>query len=225
MAIEFAEIGKKQDKDDHAKNPSLLPNSARLPQDDAESSDLDDVDGDGDRGGDDEDLDDPDQLVDRWMDLQISKFKLEQRTGVKGTKHAAKQRKVMDRISKIERDMLFDTEVARQRWEPHFKDLQIEAGHARKQAKRNEQPAEKMDTSAELLNDASDTDELLGGMFGEEEEAVGQQDNPGGNEAVTMRDFGTWSGAHPRRLLEEVATGLLSRNGVRFRSLLTTSFS
>lgn len=218
-ATDFAIEGKKQDKDKDDANTSPSSNTPQTPQNEVELSEADEV------PDDDKDLDDPNELIHRWIDLQTSKFKLEQFTGARSAKYEAKHKKIKDRIGNIERDMLFENDVAWQRWEPHLKDLQIDAGHAKKQAKRNERSTKETMEPAESSNDASDTEEILGGMFGEEDEVAGPQAEVTANEAVSMRDFGTWTGLHPRRLLEEACSDLISRNGLKFRSLLTTSFS
>jgi len=216
MATEFVVTNESKDEGQDAADPSMPTGGPQMPED-AESSDADALNSD-------QELDDPDQLVDRWVDLQIAKFKLGQLTGRRTTNQEAKQKKIDRLISNIERDMLFDADAARQRWEPHLKDMQIEAGQARKQTKRNKAPHAKAETPPKLSEDASDLDEMLGGMFGDEEASAEQETTLTTNDAVTMRDFGTWSGVHPRRLLEEAAPSL-ARNGIKFRSLLTTSFS
>jgi len=216
MTTESIETNKEQGEIRDATNPSMPTDGLQTPED-AESSDTDILDND-------QELDDPDQLVDRWVDLQIYKFKLGQCTGQRSASQEAKQKKTDNLISNIERDMLFDADAARQRWEPHLKDMQIEAAQARKKMKRDKEPHVKPETPLESSGDTSDVDEMMGGMF-EQEEAAGEQETVlTTNEAVTMRDFGTWSGVHPRRLLEEAAP-TLARNGIKFRSLLTTSFS
>ena len=48
---------------------------------------------------------------------------------------------------------------------------------------------------------------------------------PGDEAVIHIEDFGTWSGAHPKKLLEEVASTLISRNGLKIRPLSTNLFS
>lgn len=218
MPTESAIEGENQDATKDVPDPLPLLDSPQVSGDDADFDEADSIDDD------DEDLNNTDQLVDRWIDLQVSKFKTEQRTGHRSAKYQAKQIKLNGRIQFIQRDMLFDADVARQRWEPHLRDLQIEAGQARKKKISNKEPTKEIKIAPGSSTDPLDAEDMLGGMF-DDEEAAAQEDTLDTNEAVTMHDFGTWSGVHPRQLLEEVATDLISRKGVKFWSLLTTSFS
>jgi len=219
VTIESATENGEEDEGKDVTKESAFLDSSHISEDAAESSEADDVDED------DEDLDDPDQLVDRWIDLQTSKFRIEQSTGDRPAKYEAKQKKTIQRIRNIERDLLFDVDIAQLRWEPHLRDLQIKAGQARKQAQHSRVLTKKARAPWESSNDASDADEMLGGMFGEEGGATENDPALDASNTVTMQDFGAWSGVHPRRLLEEAAAALISRNAIIFRSLLTTSFS
>lgn len=136
---------------------------------------------------------------------------------------------VAQRLASIERDMLFDRDTAMQQWQPMLMDMQIEAGRAKKEAsapldKKIHQIQSQNHKAREGDND-SEADDLLGGMFGNGDENQILTPEIKDQPSVTVVDYGIWSGVHPKRLLEEVAADKLNRGSLRFKSLLSTSFS
>lgn len=173
------------------------------------------------------DDDDPENLVDHWLKLRSRLFVREQ--DVETLNHKLPrpgQRRLIDRIKAIERDVLFDTVLAQQRWQIALRDLEIEAGKVRKRAtkavndKNEDHSAEEDSTLVE-----GDESPMLSNIFGDENAGEQRALTPEHAETVVYHDFGTWSGPGPQKLLEEACTDLVSRDGLSFRQCQTSSYS
>lgn len=132
--------------------------------------------------------------------------------------------KLQRKIASIENDVLFDRAEAEYRWKEKLDDLRKEAAFSRQtepekktssDANENKElPEEKpeQDAPKEDVDDAAD---LLGDMFQGEEPILetGIITEELNKAAVTIRDFGKWTGLNPRRVLEETCR---ARYGYRF---------
>lgn len=171
--------------------------------------------------------DDPDSLVDRWVRLRTKLFNKEQ-DSIEGSdgRFQFRDPKLTNKIKAIERDVLFDTDLAQQRWQTTLRDLEIESARARKKAIRSTAVQPQQLTSAPLTDSTADGDVLLGGMFDDDEASKGASESAvSPAETSIHHDFGSWTGINPQRLLDEACAGILNRNGMHFRTLQATSFS
>lgn len=162
------------------------------------------------------------------------------------------QRKLQQKLEKIESDVLFDQREADAQWAEQRVDLIRETAERRKfrlqdenklpkQSEKNSSPtengasgnitseAERM--SQELLKEAEDMndDDILGGMFNA---LPGESDPPSSNgtdvvatESVTIRDFGRMTGMHPKRVLEEACRARDGKCKSVFKHVSPTTYS
>lgn len=167
---------------------------------------------------------DPDQLIERWVELQRKIFSLDNTDDARSDAKRVKRGRYVSRARTIERDVLFDAASADEHWQPIRRLLQIEAGEAKKLTKhrsnRAESPANDATTNDELFED----DAVLGGLFNDEsaEESI---TNDTATTGITVRDFGLLQGIAPRRILEEALTEQLARQKMRYTQLATTTYS
>lgn len=173
------------------------------------------------------DSDDPNELVALWIRLQTRKFSMEQSGLTPSEPRSKKLRKIVQSLASIEKDLLFDLDVAMQQWQPILMDMRVEAGRARKEAtaSRNSDNTQNRTTERSTNTDNLQEEDLLGGIFADNEENPDLMLTIGEQASVIVIDYGTWSGVHPRRLLEEVASEVLKKGNLKFKSLLSTSFS
>jgi ATP-dependent RNA helicase DHX29 len=177
----------------------------------------------------------PDDLVQIYVSTKLTLFKrqpsLVENVNLKRTKSAASRsssvprtsgiRKLQDKLRRIEADILFDRDVAYQKWN----DARIEYLQTRSTQPESmissprlgpsiveDKPEDKLedkpkDTKKSLDQEGPEESELpglLGEMFlepGQETSTESNQDEPPEN--VTIRDFGKVTGYNPRRMLEE----------------------
>lgn len=166
---------------------------------------------------------DPDTLLPKFLELQTKLYGLQPdlfdkpRRGKKSGREATDSNgenpqviRLQRKIASIENDVLFDRAEAEYRWKEKLDDLRKEAAFSRQMepqkktapdAKEGEEP-EQDSAPKEDLDDSAD---LLGDMFQDEEPILetGIITEELNKAAVTMRDFGKWTGLNPRRVLEE----------------------
>ena len=150
--------------------------------------------------------------------------------------------RLLQKIRKIERDMLFDKEAAQDAWSDVRIRLLKDAAERRKlQLDREEPKSEAASQNAEPLEQAEEKAQAekredtmdLGDFFGSlpEEQVNGESGirttavTSEDGTSITVRDFGKWVGVNPRRTLEESCRARDSSSKVTFNILSTTSFS
>ncbi|GAB1199842.1 hypothetical protein APSETT444_009201 [Aspergillus pseudonomiae] len=170
---------------------------------------------------------DPDTLLPKYLELQTQLYNLQPEIfdkPKKGKKPARENigldsneprvAKIRRKITGIENDVLFDRTEAEYRWKEKLDDLRKEAAFFRQnqpteqtsldEPGTKDQPEEKV---AEVKPDVDDEEiaGLLGDMFQAEEPALetGVILEELNKAAITIRDFGKWTGLSPRRVLEE----------------------
>lgn len=173
---------------------------------------------------------DPDSLVSEFIDLQTRLYTLKPEIfdRPKGGKKPSqpdpskesKIQKIQRKISKVENDVLYDPRETEPLWRERLEQLRKEAVYtrhiARESAARPPPEPEKQEQSeeqkAEEANDKliadiigeDDNADILGDMFQTEERLFDQPpDTAVVDSTKTIRDFGTWAGLSPRRILEE----------------------
>lgn len=175
---------------------------------------------------------DPDTMVPEWVELQTRLYALQPELfdrpgkGKKGRGPAADQSddpevaKLLRKIAKIERDVLFERQVAEYIWKGKLEELRKDATFMRRPVERKKEssptaeadeqapvPAlDGLDLTVPSLEEMDDGTGVLGDMFQEETEGSGSVlglPPPKVEAAVTLRDFGKSTGLSPRRVLEE----------------------
>lgn len=128
--------------------------------------------------------------------------------------------RIQRKVASIENDVLFDRHEAEFRWRDKLDDLRREAAFTRQVARDEdrsaqaesediEQSKEKSVTEPEnrapAMDDLDEAGDLLGDMFQADEPIfeTGIITEELKKAAVTIRDFGKWTGLSPRRVLEE----------------------
>ena len=160
------------------------------------------------------------------------------------------EKKLLQKLQKIESDVLFDQREADAHWATTKIELAREAADRRKfrlsNAERNggdsapvrsdtAQPKDVSDAAEQLgldlLKESEDQDDadMLGGMFGA---LPGVQDSAPGEEGdgtqpgnVTLRDFGRLTGMNPKRVLEEACKSRDSRVQLAYRMVSPTTYA
>lgn len=163
---------------------------------------------------------DPDSMVPEWLDLQTRLYGLQPDLfdrpgkGKKGRGAAASQSddpeaaKLQRKIAKIERDVLFERREAEFIWKDKLEELRKDAAFLRQASDRKKQqeaPPVEEDPNLTVPSLEEMDDGLLGDMFQAEPEdgSILGLPPPVNQAAVTIRDFGKYSGLSPRRILEE----------------------
>ncbi|KEF61554.1 uncharacterized protein A1O9_03121 [Exophiala aquamarina CBS 119918] len=189
---------------------------------------------------------DPQAQVDRYIRIQTKIWRSlnpEPTRPQKGSSNEMRRRQRLNKkLEDIRRDILFESDMADSMWSEKLEDLQ--ATHQRvlrEQARLRREEAressavpdnaqeDKSSTDRELVigEEARDDDEvLLGGIFGEVEEAnpVDQQESQT-QENIRVLDFGKWTGVSPRRLLEEICRGHDPKCRIQVQALQSTASS
>ncbi|PGH15152.1 hypothetical protein AJ80_05664 [Polytolypa hystricis UAMH7299] len=199
---------------------------------------------------------DPDSLVPRYVELQSRLYELqpdlfsnakkskkareaESRPGGTGPA-AAKIAKLRKKLASIENDVLFDEHEAQERWQQELEVLRQGTWASRRngtdkipsempQTKQEQQPIkEEPDTASEEVVSEDDEADLLGGIFGAENDEpltgpaeVGEPEHSG----VKQRDFGKPAGMSPRRILEDACRTRDSACKISYRDLSASSYS
>ena len=161
---------------------------------------------------------------------------------------SAGERKLAQKLQKIESDVLFDKRQADAEWASKRVELAREAADRRKlqleedtqteKSRPNGQAAGLANASDEaeqmgnqLLQESEhlDGDDILGGMFS----AVPGVSEPAGDAGtasdpsmpVTVRDFGRLTGINPKRILEEACRARDSRCKISYKQVSPTAYS
>ena len=194
---------------------------------------------------DDDDDNDPAKLTERYVRLKSLLFRLE--TKRRRPKQSSKIKAVQAKISTIQGDVLFDEYVAEESWRATLDILRAEhlLTHKNLQSAHNHDPASSGKSQHWLDSTPSRTspsrsdaieskpvpaegeaDDLFGNMFG----SAGDGDLSIGSKSESLQNikllnFGKWTGASPRMLLEESCKSCDPKARVKFDIMQKTSWS
>ncbi|KAJ5102935.1 hypothetical protein N7532_003464 [Penicillium argentinense] len=165
---------------------------------------------------------DPDSMVPEWLDMQTRLYGLHPELfdrpgkGKKGRGAAVGQSdnpeaaKLQRKIAKIERDVLFERREAEYIWKDKLEELRKDAAFLRQvdRKKQSQQGKPLVDEDPNLTVptlEEMDAGDALGDMFSAEpaDGSILGLPPPVVEAALTIRDFGKFSGLSPRRILEE----------------------
>ncbi|GAB7360486.1 hypothetical protein MBLNU230_g8437t1 [Neophaeotheca triangularis] len=163
------------------------------------------------------------------------------------------QRKLHQKLERIESDVLFDQREADARWSEQRVDLMRDTAERRRFQLQSEDKPQKQTQDAtpiegngasghvsneaermgqELLQETEeneDDDDMLGGMFNS---LPGVNDGPSSNstdtvasDSVTVREFGRMTGMHPKRVLEEACRARDSKCTLVYKHVSPTTYS
>ncbi|RMX95329.1 hypothetical protein D0867_13539 [Hortaea werneckii] len=157
------------------------------------------------------------------------------------------QKKLQQKLQKIEGDVLFDQREAEAQWAEKKVGLAREAAERKRfqlsqEGNQQEKPAETESEKAngiadeaeklglELLKESEDQEdgEMLGGMF---DALPGIQESSAGDGAgsqpsnVTVRDFGRMSGMSPKRIFEETCKARDSQVKISYKMVSPTTYA
>ncbi|KAJ5151042.1 uncharacterized protein N7482_010294 [Penicillium canariense] len=193
---------------------------------------------------------DPDTMVPEWLELQTKLYSLQPDLfdrpgrGKKGRGGATEQSddpevaKLQHKITKIERDVLFERHEAEFIWKGKLDELRKDATFMRrpverkKQAQPSEEPAKEATNNPPPDADVLPVDEmeddaagLLGDMFQAEPDdgSILGLPPPVMEANVTIRDFGKTTGLSPRRVLEETCKARDSGCKVVYQDISSSS--
>ena len=215
MRLNEPQIENTTDKPKEGSRQSSLPNTSPDESDDDSDGSLD-----------------PDTLVPNFIELQSRLFEIQPDLFCrpkKGKKSARgktdtptddpRANKLQRKIGAIESDVLFDQNQAEVKWQEKLHNLRKDAEFLRPKSKEHEeptsgqadsqQPSTTEKDSGNAISPGEDGNEeeggLLGDMFGNEEPVLetGVITEELNAAAITLRDFGKWTGLSPRRVLEE----------------------
>ncbi len=144
------------------------------------------------------------------------------------------------RLQKLRRDPLFDEYEAESAWNETT--IELDATHQHRlrmetTRRRNQKKGDVPKQDGEVTEDTKiasdggkpadhDGDELLGGMFGNADDAISPDEGPQSQERkVKLVDFGKWTGVSPRKLLEDTCKGYDARCRIQVRMLQSTPYS
>jgi ATP-dependent RNA helicase DHX29 len=211
----------------------------------------------------------PDELLSVYLKTKVRLFDLDpegeggmakkkQGKGQKGipstkTPPGRGQKKLQERVQRIESDVLFDKREGEAQWAEKKIDLTREFSERRKwqlqkeqepktqgvdSAKSNGLPTDNISDEAERLGqellreaEAMGDDDMLGGMFGAlpgSEETPTSGDSSAGvvhSQNVVVRDFGRLAGMNPKRVLEEACKARDSRTKHTYKLVSPTTFA
>lgn len=171
--------------------------------------------------------DDPDGLVNRWIRLKTKSFNQQQdEITLDHENSRVADTRLNEKLQAIERDVLFDRDLAWQRWKPTQRNLEIEIGRTKKKKKLKSPVIEQQPRASKNPEiDEAEDEVMLGDIF--ETANGGEQPQAATNsvEITTHLCFGLWTGVHPRQLLEEACADITIRGGLKFQPLYTTSFA
>ncbi|KAG8532466.1 uncharacterized protein KY384_002343 [Bacidia gigantensis] len=196
----------------------------------------------------------PEQLVDRYLQLQRRLFEIdakvvESRPGKinknrvpNSTRNShnnvrpisPKIKRLQAQIAKITSDILFDSERAQMLWESHYIELcQEKAARQRLDIDDHTQPDSPV--KSRLPDEpvtTEDTESGVGDFFSSlpelsanPEDGSALQTTDDGGRPIQIRDFGTWNGMAPRRVLEDACKARDPSAKVTFSVISKASFS
>ncbi|KAI5364302.1 Putative helicase, P-loop containing nucleoside triphosphate hydrolase [Septoria linicola] len=157
----------------------------------------------------------------------------------------AAERKLEQKLQKIESDVLFDKREADAHWAGQKIELARESAERRKLQLRNEGTATPQRSSTptsksadvseeaeklgeELLRESEEDGDILSGMFDAlpgVEQANGAPSSNDNAAHVTIRDFGKLTGMSPKRVLEEACKARDSRCKIAFKMVSPTTYA
>ncbi|KAK3109718.1 hypothetical protein LTR53_016724, partial [Teratosphaeriaceae sp. CCFEE 6253] len=162
------------------------------------------------------------------------------------------ERKLQQKLQKIEADVLFDQREADYQWNDKRLDLAREAadrrklqlpqeltsestgasqtGSSRPSASAISDEAERLGQEVLLQNEDEEESDILGGMFGAlpdvEQSAIGPvADGTPPQPDIKIRDFGRWTGMSPKRIVEEACKARDSSAKLQFTLISPTTYS
>jgi ATP-dependent RNA helicase DHX29 len=166
---------------------------------------------------------DPDTLVPKFVELQTRLYEIQpdlfdrpkkgNKSKTEGQSSDSRAARIQRKIGSIESDVLFERHEAESLWREKLDGLRKEAAFLRQnppdesppeQVESQEPPTEAKEDPEDVLPVDEQAD-LFGDMFEREEPAleVGVITEELNAAAMTVRDFGKWTGLSPRRILEE----------------------
>jgi ATP-dependent RNA helicase DHX29 len=182
---------------------------------------------------------DPDSLIPEYITLQSRLYKQDpnifnhpkcpNRKGIASDCNPTPDVvRLMKKLTKIEKDILFDRYEAEERWNERLTELRHESaaflrkGITERTPKSSVVQSEEFQRKGELdipvessiFGDDTHED-LFGGMFASDQEhwrAETAQPTAHGNSIIILRDFGKPTGMNPRRILEEVCHARFGRH-------------
>ena len=195
---------------------------------------------------------DPDSMISKYLDIKAQLFRIQPdivdpRLGKRGkdrkTKSlnqeaplSSKVSRLQQKLSRIERDVLFDQDEADRQWVATQASLARDIAERRRLNLGNHQtdtspsrpqrpttahaPATRNQQDQTNQSEDSENDDILGDMFTNLPEAGidgTSMVQTNGEANVTIRNFGKWSGMSPRRVLEEACK---ARSVTRVHDLL-----
>lgn len=190
-----------------------------------------------------EDLD-PQMQVDRYIHIRTQIWQSENPDPTAASVSSSRRRKRIsrfnDRLQKIRRDILFESDVADAIWSEKLDDLQyqnqqilreqtrLRRAMAKESLERNGTSGGKDQSGGESANGESRNDDrgLLDDMFAEAEEAssLEQPDSEAKNN-VRIVDFGKWTGILPKKLLEEICKSHDAKCRIHVHPVQSTAYS
>lgn len=152
---------------------------------------------------------------------------------------ARNEQKLLAKLQKIQRDVLFDQREADAHWAVKRIDLARDAAERRKLQLDNSASAKHPSIATEKNGGPNEDDgagieepdesEMLGGIFealqGVTDHSTHGSTISGSDHNVTVRDFGGFAGIHPRRVLEEACRARDARCKIIYKQVSPTTFS
>ena len=178
---------------------------------------------------DDDDNDEPELLTSRYIDLQQRLWRRRHRKSTVNQASDAKSRKLQERLSALERDILFDKQAAQAQWGLLEFEMEEEAAKERNVAKRVQNTMRpdlsgtKSPRHEENIGEAEDV--LFGDMFTAPGEVLQGAQGDANNKTVRLLSFGKWSGVSPRQLLEQTCRPIDPRASVKIHTITRSNYS
>ncbi|KAJ5888777.1 hypothetical protein N7495_008818 [Penicillium taxi] len=184
---------------------------------------------------------DPDTMVPEWLELQTRLYALNPDLfdrPVKGKKgrgvvtvqtdaNDLEIAKLQHKISKIERDVIFERQEAEFLWQEKLIDLRKDANFLRRNALPKKEikpvPDPEVDNPEWTVPSVGEMDDLLGDMFNSEADNYKSLPTSAPEAKYTIRDFGKWTGLTPRRVLEEACKARDSGSKVVYKDISSSS--
>jgi len=191
---------------------------------------------------------DPDSMVPEWLDLQTRLYTLQPdlfdrpgkgkkgRGAAPGQSEDPEAAKIQRKIAKIERDVLFERREAEYIWKDKLEELRKDAAFQRQASDRKKQQdappvqeEEEEEEEQDLNLTVPSLEEMDGGLLGDMFQAEPEDGSilglppPVVEAAVTIRDFGKFTGLSPRRILEETCKARDSACKIVFQDISASS--
>jgi ATP-dependent RNA helicase DHX29 len=167
---------------------------------------------------------DPDDLIPEFISLQSQLYSLQPNYFDRSNKvnrplshnedTICQVTKIQRKLSKLEKDVLFDCEEAERKWKEKLNELRKEAAFTRQEGRRDksalavyndkDKPTDQLAMDKDLSATADDNLDFIGDMFLIDSTDPEPSSVIGGKQPIVIRDFGqTGSQISPRRILEE----------------------